>query len=159
MTATAQGIPTTFLFDLVAELEPRIDLGPGPLGRRMLDRVDHGTFNGPRLRGDVLPGSGDPLLRRTDGVAVIDARALLRTDDGAHILMTYSGRAVVPPAVLARLNDPHTRDLVDPSTYSIWAAPFFETGDPRYSWLNAVVAVASAQLTADGVNWRVSQIG
>jgi len=92
-------------------------------------------------------------------VAVIDARALLRTDDGAHILMTYVGRAVVPPEVLAQFNDPQTRHLVDPSTYSIWAAPFFETGDPRYAWLNAVVAVSAAQLTANGVSWRVSQIG
>ena len=158
MTATIE-IATTFLFDLVAELEPRVDLGPGPLGRRMFDRVDRGTFTGPRLRGEVLPGSGDPLLRRADGVAVIDARALLRTDDGAHILMTYVGRAVVPPEVLAQLNDPQTRHPVDPSTYSIWAAPFFETGDPRYAWLNAVVAVSSARLTADGVCWRVSQIG
>jgi hypothetical protein len=158
MTATHE-IATTFLFDLFAELEPRVDLGPGPLGRRVFDRVARGTFTGPRLRGEVLPGSGDPLLRRTDGVAVIDARALLRTDDGAHILMTYSGRAVVPPQVLAGVNDPQTRDLVDPSTYSIWAAPFFETGDPRYAWLNAVVAVASARLTADGVRWRVSGIG
>jgi len=158
MTASTQ-IATTFLFDLIAELEPRVDLGPGPLGRRVFDRVSRGTFTGPRLRGEVLPGSGDPLLRRADGVAVIDARALLCTDDGAHILMTYVGRAVVPPEVLTQLNDPHTRHLVDPSTYSIWAAPFFETGDPRYAWLNAVVAVASGQLTADGVCWRVSQIG
>jgi hypothetical protein len=158
MTATAE-IATTFLFDLVAELEARIDLGSGPLGRRMFDRVGRGTFAGPRLRGEVLPGSGDPLLRRADGVAVIDARALLRTDDGAHILMTYTGRAVVPPPVLAQLNDPHTRHTVDPSAYSIWAAPLFETGDDRYTWLNAVVGVASAQLTENGVRWRVSQLG
>jgi hypothetical protein len=152
------GIATTYLFDLIAELDSRVDLGSGPLGRRMFDRVGRGTFAGPRLRGEVLPGSGDPLLRRADGVSVIDARALLRTDDGAHILMTYSGRAVVPNEVLAQLNDPRTWHLVDPSSYSIWAAPFFETGDPRYAWLNAVVAVASAQLTADGVRWRVDQI-
>lgn len=158
MTATAD-IATTFLFDLVADLEPRVDLGPGPLGRRMFDRVGRGTFTGPRLHGEVLPGSGDPLLRRNDGVAVIDARALLRTDDGAHILMTYSGRAVVPTEVLTQLNDPQTRHLVDPSTYSIWASPLFETGDPRYAWINSVVAVASAKLTAGGVCWRVLQIG
>jgi hypothetical protein len=154
MTATTE-IATTFLFDLVAELEPRVDLGAGPLGRRMFDRVSRGTFTGPRLRGEVLSGSGDPLLRRADGVAVIDARALLRTHDGAHILMTYTGRAVVPAEVLAQLSDGHA----DPATYSIWAAPFFETGDPRYAWLNAVMAVASAHLSVDGVRWRVSQVG
>jgi hypothetical protein len=73
--------------------------------------------------------------------------------------MTYTGRAVVPSSVLAELNDPRTRRLVDPSAYSIWAAPLFETGDPRYAWLNAVVAVASARLTPEGVSWRVYEIG
>jgi hypothetical protein len=65
----------------------------------------------------------------------------------------------VPTEVLAQLNDPQTRHHVDPATYSIWAAPFFETGDPRYAWVNSVVAVASAELTADGVRWTVLQIG
>jgi len=42
------------------------------------------SFEGPRLRGTVLPGgSADWLLLRVDGVHELDLRATLRTDDGA----------------------------------------------------------------------------
>ena len=48
-----------------------------------------GHFEGPRLRGTVLPGgSADWLLLRADGVLEMDLRATLRTDDGALISMT-----------------------------------------------------------------------
>src|SRR5439155_17839267 len=48
------------------------------------DRPHHGgDFDGPWLRGSVLPGgSGDWLLLRADGVLELDFRATLRTDDG-----------------------------------------------------------------------------
>jgi hypothetical protein len=157
MTATTE-VPTTYLFDLLAELEPRLDLGPGPLGRRVFDRVRGGTFEGPRLRGEVLPGSGDPLLNRADGVSIIDARAVLRTDDGALILMTYVGRVVIPDDVRPALADPQTRHLIDPARYYIRATPVFETGHPRYAWLNSVLAVASGYLTPGGIGYRVSHV-
>jgi hypothetical protein len=158
MTAPPE-VATTYLFDLVAQLEqPRLDLGDGPLGRRMFDRVRSGTFEGPRLRGEVLPGSGDPLLRRVDGVTVIDARAVLRTDDGALILMTYIGRVVIPKEVRPAIAAPDTWHEVDPSRYYIRVAPVFETGAPAYRWLNSVLAVGSGYLAPNGVGYRVSQV-
>lgn len=141
-------VATTFLFEVVAQLEPRLDLGNGPLGRRLFDRVRSGTFEGPRLRGEVLPGGGDPLLRRTDGVFVIDARAILRTDDGALILMTYVGRAVV------RDDMPEE----DPSRFAIRTAPVFETSAPAYRWLNEVVAIGIGSVGTNTVGYRVSQL-
>src|ERR1700730_9600262 len=41
-----------------------------------------GSFEGPRLRGEVLPDGGDWLLTRPDGVLQQDARITLKTDDG-----------------------------------------------------------------------------
>ena len=143
-------VATTFLFEVVAQLEPRLDFGNGPLGRRMFDRVRSGTFDGPRLRGEILPGSGDPLLRRADGVFVIDARAILRTDDGALILMTYVGRVALPEDANA--------DIVDPSRYAIRTAPVFETSAPAYRWLNGVVAIGLGYVGANTVGYRVSQV-
>jgi hypothetical protein len=149
-------VEATFLFDLIAELEPRVEIGPGPLGRRVFDRVRAGTFSGPHLRGELLPGSGDPLLFRADGVAVIDARAVLRTDDGAHILMTYVGRVVIPDAVRPAVADVDTRHEVDPTRYYIRTLPVFETGAPAYSWLNGIVAVGYGYLApGGGVGYRV----
>jgi hypothetical protein len=153
-------VDTRYLFDLVAHLEqPRLDLGDGPLGRRFFDRVRAGTFDGPSLRGEVLSGSGDPLLRRADGVSVINARAVLRTDDDALILMTYEGRVVIPADVLSEIADMSRWHEVDPSRYSIRIAPLFETGDPRYRWLNSVVAVGYGYLAEHGaIGYRVSQL-
>lgn len=62
---------------------------------------------------------------RPDGSGKLDVRAQLRTDDGALILMTYFGIALPQ----------------QDGTFSIRTAPLFETGDPRYAWLNHVQAV------------------
>lgn len=153
-------VQTAYLFDLLVQLEqPRLDLGDGPLGRRFFDRVRAGTFEGPRLRGDVLSGSADPLLRRADGVAVINARAVLRTDDDALILMTYDGRVVIPDDVAPEIADIDHRHQVDQSRYFIRTAPLFETGDPRYRWLNSIVAVGHGYFAEHGgFGYRISEV-
>lgn len=68
---------------------------------------------------------------------MIDARLTLRTDDDALIYMTYGGRL--------NLSNPTAGMFA-------YVAPVFETGDPRYAWLNAVQAVGKGELllSADG---------
>ena len=56
------GISTELLYEIAMDAEVD-DLGPTPLGRRRIVRVTGGTFEGPRLRGTVLPGGGDWLNR------------------------------------------------------------------------------------------------
>jgi len=65
-------------------------------GRRVFNAASGGEFAGARLHGAVVPGSADWMLIRRDGSMVIDARAILQTDDGATIHMTYAGRAIFP---------------------------------------------------------------
>ncbi len=43
-----------------------------------------------------------------------------------------------PPEVLAALV---RGEPVDPTLYSMRTQPRFETGDPRYAWLNRMIAV------------------
>jgi hypothetical protein len=153
---TMPPIQTAHLFDLVADVDDRIDFGDGPLGRRILDRVRSGTFAGERLRGTVLPGSGDWLLFRPDGGMTIDARVTLLTDDGSHISMTYGGRVVVPDDVRPAIRDLDHRHTIDPGRYYMRSTPVFETGAPRYRWLNDVVAIGSGYLVeGGGVGYRV----
>ena len=58
-------------------------IGAVPHGTRRTVPITGGDFEGPRLRGSVLPGgSADWLLLRADGVLELDLRATLRTDDG-----------------------------------------------------------------------------
>jgi hypothetical protein len=50
-----------------------------------------GRFEGPRLRGIVIPGGGDFPVERPDGVGIIDALYRLRTDDGTTIIIHNRG--------------------------------------------------------------------
>src|SRR5262245_24655017 len=60
--------------------------------QRSVHRFLGGRFGfGGRLSGTVLPGGGDKALRRADGTIEIDAYAVLRTDDGVNILLSYAG--------------------------------------------------------------------
>src|SRR5215470_6787857 len=62
---------------------PPQQLGAVPHGTRSMVPVTGGDFEGPRLRGKVLPGGGDWLLLRSDGVLELDLRITLETDDQA----------------------------------------------------------------------------
>ena len=89
-------IETAHLFDIVVDLNPRLNFGTGPLGQRVLFGAASGSFEGPKLRGEVLAGGGDWALFRADGAMTLDVRLTLRTHDGALVHMTYGGRWVTP---------------------------------------------------------------
>jgi hypothetical protein len=110
-----------------------------PSGTRLIAGLVGGRLDGPRVRATVAqaPG-GDWATRRADGSLRIDARLLLLTDDGAHILMTYLG-------VGARRDE----------AFEIRTAPLFETGDERYTWLNSVQAAGYGEITEDGVVYEL----
>lgn len=157
MTGTLE-IATTHLFDVEVRLNPPLDFGAGPLGRRVLFGAAGGTFSGPKLRGEVLAGGGDWALFRPDGTMMLDVRLTLRTEDGALVYLSYGGRWTVPAELRGELADPARRHLVDPARYYFRTAPLFETGAPAYAWLNDVVAVGSGSLVEGGVAYRVHAV-
>lgn len=149
---------TATLFDIVVDLNPPLNFGDnGPLGRRVLYGAAGGSFEGPRLRGDVIAG-GDWALFRLDGTMLLDVRLALRTDDGELLHMTYQGRWVIPSDVRAEMADPATRHLIDPARYYFRTNPVFETGSTRYAWLNDIVAVGTGCLVEGGVAYHVEQV-
>jgi hypothetical protein len=154
---TVADIATVPLFDMVDDLHPPLVVG-GPLGRRVFFGASGGSFHGPRLHGEVLPGGGDWAVFRPDGTMALDVRLTLRTHDDALIAMTYGGRWTRPAEVRDELADPDRRAQVSPDRYYFRTTPLFETGDPRYRWLNDVVALGSGYLVEGGVAYRVSQV-
>ena len=128
-------------------------VGVVPSGNRGIFPVDGGTFEGPRLRGTVSPDGADWVTWRSDGAMVIDVRTSLRTDDGAIIAMSYvglaAGRTPEAGAAFAR------RELVDYADLYVRTTPRFETADPRYEWLNRVIAVANGARTETGPTYHV----
>ena len=84
----------------------------------------HGIHR-PRYVDQVRPdGNTDWVYSRPDGSIKLDVRLTLLTDDGAAILMTYSGIGVPKEGAMV-----------------LRTAPQFETGDERYGWLNNIQAV------------------
>ena len=114
-----------------------------------------GTFEGPKLRGEVLPGGGDWLLLRPDGAGELDVRGTLRTDDGHLIYTYYRGIIHVPPEAMQRALRGET---LDPSEYYFRTAPVYETSSGKYGWLNRIVAVAVGRFAPNWVGYRVYAI-
>jgi hypothetical protein len=155
---TVAEVRTEHLFDIVVDLSPRLNIGDGPLGRRVLFGAAGGSFDGPKLRGEVLPGGGDWALFRPDGAMALDVRLTLRTHDDALVHMTYGGRWITPPALRSEMADPVKRTQVDPARYYFRTNPLFETGAKQYAWLNDIVCVGSGYLVEGGIAYRVSQV-
>jgi hypothetical protein len=151
-------IGTAHLLDLVVDLEPRLDIGVGQYGRRILFGAAGGSFYGPELRGAVLAGGGDWALFRPDGSMMLDVRLTLRTDDGALLYMTYGGRWITPPELRADMVDPVRRYQVDPARYYFRTNPLFETGARQYAWLNDIVCVGSGYLIERGIAYKVARV-
>jgi hypothetical protein len=129
-----------FTLDLEVAFGRMQRVGPMPIGWRGVYAVDGGVFVGPRLRGRVLPGGSDWVVRRSDGATNIDVRLVLETHDGATIAMTYTGLIVIAPGAQERFRKGEAVDYFE--TY-IRTTPRFETADSRYEWLNRVIAVAN----------------
>src|SRR5262245_500066 len=62
------GMDSRPLMTVTIAAAPPQQLGTVPHGIRSIVPVTGGSFEGPRLRGAVLPGGGDWLLLRSDGV-------------------------------------------------------------------------------------------
>ncbi len=114
-------------------------IGGAPQGTRGIIPVTGGTFEGPRLRGTVSPPGGDWFTVRSNGVLKLDVRALLVTDDGAHILISYSGIAVP----------------LEAGGMQIRIAPLFEAPAGTHAWLNDVQCIGYGELFEGGVRYDV----
>jgi hypothetical protein len=136
-------------------LQPPLELGDTPLGRRRIINITGGRFSGARLSGRVLPGGADWQVIRADGVAYLDARYTLETADGALVYVRNRGYRHGPAEVLKRIS---AGEDVDPSLYYMRTAPSFETGDERYAWLNRIVCVATGARRPSAVELEVFEV-
>jgi hypothetical protein len=144
-------------FSYQATLKAPLDVGPGPYGTRLVVEVTGGRFEGKRLKGKILTGGGDWLLVGSDGFARLDVRAQLVTDDGAAIYVSYFGVLEMNAKTQAALADPAMgTDFAD---QYFRTNPRFETGDPRYAWLNQALFVGEGRVLPNRtVDYRVYRV-
>lgn len=119
--------------ELVARLEvlvaEPIDAGVTPAGHRRVIPITGGSVTGPLLTGEVLGVGADWSVVRGDGVPVVTARYLVRTDDGVVLTVTNTGAFTAG---------------------GIITTPRIEAPEGPYSWLNDAVLVGTLAPLPDG---------
>ncbi|QOZ26805.1 DUF3237 domain-containing protein [Bradyrhizobium sp. CCBAU 51753] len=119
----------TPICEVLAGMGERFALSGTPLGERAVSEVNTLRISGRRLNASLAgKAAADWLIVAPDrSFAMLDVRFTVRTDDDALIFVQYNGR------LRFSATGPH-RAVV---------APRFETGDPRYGWLNSLQAIGT----------------
>ncbi|MDE2403482.1 MAG: DUF3237 domain-containing protein [Sphingomonadales bacterium] len=142
--------------DFTVELSPPHELGEGPNGVQRIIPIVGGTVSGPRLAGRILEVGADWQTIAANGVAQLDARYALETEDGAVIEIASHGIRDVSPEVAARIA---AGEPVPPSSYYMRTAIRLTTGHPAYDWVNRVLFVAAGGKVGNTVRLAVYRVG
>lgn len=150
-----QAPPLRHLADLDVELGVPIELGDGPRGRRRIIPIIGGRVTGERLSGEILNLGADWQTIFNDGTSELDTRYAIRTEDDAMIDIRNFGFRHGPKEVVDALMRGET---VDPSRYYMRTHPRFETGDPRYAWLNRTICIGTGARLAGRVRITLFEV-
>lgn len=116
-------------YEAVVDIGPREPLGASALGERFIVPILGGQFEGPRLRGRVLPGGADRQCLRPDGVKELDALYEMQTEDGTVI--TVHNRVIID-------------ERAQPERY-VRSTIRLQAPDGPHEWLNRRVFVGTLQ--------------
>jgi hypothetical protein len=137
-SAVAQTVPikTEYLMTYVAPLDAPIGVD-GSL--QVFNVKPGGWVKGPKINGTCVSPAGDWLRTMPSGVFRLDVRAVIRTDDGAAIYVSYNGILQHSRESLEKLARGEV--LTDKDVPYFVTAPTFQTSSEKYAWLNGVQAV------------------
>jgi hypothetical protein len=149
-----QSVRTRPLFVLREAVPPLLVVGATPNGFRRIGLVQGGSFEGERLSGEVVSGN-DWQTVRNDSCTKLDVRMILRTTDGALIVMTYTVLRAGSPEVIEKLDK---GEAPDPSAYYFRMSPMFETSAKKYDWINRIISVGVGNRLADGPVYSIFEV-
>lgn len=118
-----------------------------PWGARQYWEMAEATLSGPRISAELAMPGGDWMAVSDDGFWRPDVRNQLRTDDGAVVLMRYTGLVEQNADFKAAAEEDRETSWDD---QYMRMAVTFETGDERYRWLNESLFVARGRLLGTG---------
>lgn len=160
-TSLTQNLPdalnslrTRPLFVLREQVPPLLVVGQTPNAFRRIGVVQGGSFEGERLSGEVVSGN-DWQSVRTDSCIKLDVRLVLKTTDGALIVMTYQCLRAGTPEIIEKLDK---GEPVDPTSYYFRMNPMFETASKKYDWMNRIITVGTGHRLADGPLYSIFEI-
>jgi hypothetical protein len=130
--ATAQDAPTLeFVFEEIVQLGEVTRPGETTRGERIIIPITGGTFEGPDIKGVVVPGGWDWQLRRADGCTDVKADYFLQTDDDVVINVVNTG------VICTGENG---------APLPVRTHPMFEAPRGKYEWLSKNAFVGTLEL-------------
>jgi Protein of unknown function (DUF3237) len=122
---------------------PLPDTEGSPRGTRQYWEMSEGTLTGSGVNASIAMPGGDWYTASPDGFGRPDVRVQLQTEDGAVILMHYTGLVEQTEAFVTAAGDDKPTDWDDQyMRFHVW----FDTGDERYRWLNESLFVARGHI-------------
>ena len=120
-----------YVVELKVKCEGAYQVGQTSHGNRFIIPIVGGTFEGPEMKGVVLPGGADYQLQdQATGRTEIEAIYSIRTDDGVNIHIRNKG-------LICTGTDKDGR----PQFYFRTTPQFEAPQDSKYAWLNNAIFV------------------
>ncbi|MCQ2974869.1 MAG: DUF3237 domain-containing protein [Bacteroidales bacterium] len=115
-----------FVFELKVVCSQAFSCGNTSHGERVVIPITGGTFEGPNIKGKVLPGGADyQLVDKSQNRNEIEAIYCIQTDDGVNIHVRNWGLIV------------SGKDEKGNPTFYFRTSPKFDApNDSKYNWLN-----------------------
>ena len=117
-----------YVMQLYVTLEPEYVVGEVPHGQRVVIPITGGIFEGPQLKGTIIPGGADYQYKKTNGKnqrTELEAIYSIKTDDGVYIHVRNSG----------------IFSMSEQGFYFLTAPKFEAPEDSPYAWLNNAIFV------------------
>ncbi|MDQ8205027.1 DUF3237 family protein [Pelagicoccus sp. SDUM812003] len=108
---------TEFVYEAHVTIGEIVEVGETSKSIRRYIPITGGRFEGPRLKGTVLPGGADWQTERTDGGIELDALYSMRCDDGTVIIVRNQG-------------------IISPGGSYLKTTPTFTVPDGPHDWLD-----------------------
>jgi hypothetical protein len=128
-----------------------------PLGEIQYWEMSEAWLEGPRITARAAMPGGDWMRVGTDGYWRPDVRVPLKTDDGAIVLLRYTGLVKPSESFLRAASEGRATEFGDQYLRQLL---HFETGHERYRWLAQELFVAEGRLAGSGlIEYDVYRLG
>lgn len=129
-----------FTCELKVTIDPAMNLGTTARGERIILPITGGTFEGPKMKGIVLPGGADYQYANKDlGRTELEAIYTIKTDDDVLIHVRNMG-------IIYNPKEDKKSAVANSSEFYFMAAPKFEAPiDSKYAWLNNAIFICKPE--------------
>ena len=131
MKAQNEGPELEYVVELKVKCEGAYSVGQTSHGNRFIIPIVGGTFEGPKMKGTIIPGGADYQLQDNEhGRTEVEAIYSIKTDDGVNIHIRNKGLIYTG------------KDENGNNQFYFRTAPQFEAPqDSKYAWLNNAIFV------------------